>query len=160
YVHRRERAIMLSFLAPALVLLLVFLLIPAMWAVYLSLTDRSLTGAQARMVTFVGLGNYLTLFQDPAFYAALVLTAEFVFLSAIVGQFVLGLLAALLLNRPRTRGDGLFSAAILLPLIVPETIAAYAWGSMLAPGNYGIVNRLIGLVGVHPREWLQSQAMS
>jgi multiple sugar transport system permease protein len=160
YVHRRERVIMLSFLAPALLLLTVFLLVPAAWAVYLSLTDRSLTGAQARNVDFVGLGNYTTLFQDPAFYSALALTAEFVFLSAIVGQFVLGLLAALLLNRKRTRGDGLFAAAILLPLIVPETIAAYAWGSMLAPSNYGIVNRLLGLVGVHPQDWLQSNAMN
>ena len=159
YVHRRERIILLSFLAPALLLLTVFLLVPAGWAVYLSFTDRALSGLQARQFSFIGLANYVALFQDPTFYQSLALTAEFTFLSAIVGQFVLGLLAALLLNRPGTRADGLFSAAILLPLIVPETIAAYAWGSMLAPGASGIINRLLGLVGAGQQEWLQSQPM-
>jgi multiple sugar transport system permease protein len=159
-VHRRERIILLTFLIPALLLLVVFLGIPALWAVYLSLTDRALSGEQARHFTFVGLDNYISLFQDPTFYQSLWLTLVFVFLSAIVGQFVLGLLAALLLNRKGLRGDALFSAAILMPLVVPETIAAYAWGSMLASGAYGVANKLIGLVGVPPVDWLQQQPMA
>lgn len=160
FVHRRERLILLSFLIPALVLLVGFLLIPALWAVYLSFTDRALTGLQARHYDFVGLDNYVTLFQDSSFYQSLLLTLIFVFLSAIVGQFVLGLLAALLLNRKGLRGDALFSAAILLPLVVPETIAAYAWASMLAPGTYGVANKAIGLFGIAPVDWLQQQPMA
>ena len=160
YVYRRERAILLSFLAPALLLLTVFLLVPAVWAVYLSFTNRALSGVQARRSSFIGLDNYVTLFQDPTFYQSLGLTLEFLFLSAIVGQFVLGLLAALVLNRKRTRGNGLFSAAILLPLIVPETIAAYAWASMLAPGRYGTANQVLGLFGLPAVDWLQHQPMA
>src|SRR5438128_1084764 len=159
-VHRRERIILLTFLIPALLLLVVFLGIPALWAVYLSFTDRALSGEQARHFNFVGLDNYVSLFQDPTFYQSLWLTLVFVFLSAIVGQFVLGLLAALLLNRKGLRGDALFSAAILMPLVVPETIAAYAWGSMLASGGYGMANKLIGLLGVPPVDWLQQQPMA
>jgi multiple sugar transport system permease protein len=159
-VHRRERIILLTFLIPALLLLVVFLGIPTLWAVYLSFTDRALSGEQARHVSFIGLDNYVSLFQDPNFYQSLWLTLVFVFLSAIVGQFVLGLLAALLLNRKGLRGDALFSAAILMPLVVPETIAAYAWGSMLAPGAYGMANKLIGLFGVPPVDWLQQQPMA
>jgi multiple sugar transport system permease protein len=160
FVHRRERIILLSFLIPALVLLVGFLLVPALWAVYLSFTDRALTGALARHYDFVGLDNYVSLFQDPTFYQSLWLTLIFVFLSAIVGQFVLGLLAALLLNRKGLRADALFSAAILLPLVVPETIAAFAWGSMLASGTYGVANKLIGLFGIAPVDWLQQQPMA
>jgi len=160
YVYRRERAILLSFLAPALLLLTIFLLVPALWAVYLSFTNRALSGVQARSFSFIGLDNYVNLFQDPTFYQALGLTLEFLFLSAIVGQFVLGLLAALVLNRKRTRGNGLFSAAILLPLVVPETIAAYAWASMLAPGRYGTVNQVLGLFGLPAVDWLQHQPMA
>ena len=137
-----------------------FLLVPALWAVYLSFTDKALTGVQARHPSFIGLQNYANLFQDSSFYQSLELTLVFVFLSAIVGQFVLGLLAAVLLNRKGLRGDAFFSAAIVLPLIVPETIAAYAWGSMLTSSNYGFVNRLIGLVGVAPVNWLQDQPMA
>ena len=160
FVHRRERLILLSFLIPAFGLLVAFLLVPAFWAVFLSFTDRALTGPQARHYSFIGFDNYVNLFQDSDFYQSLWLTLIFVFLSAIVGQFVLGLLAALLLNRKGLRGDALFSAAILLPLIVPETIAAYAWGSMLASGGYGFANRLIGLFGVPPVNWLQDQPMA
>jgi multiple sugar transport system permease protein len=159
-VHRRERIILLTFLIPTLLLLVVFLGIPALWAVYLSFTDRALSGEQARHFNFVGLDNYVSLFQDPTFYQSLWLTLVFVFLSAIVGQFVLGLLAALLLNRKGLRGDALFSAAILMPLVVPETIAAYAWGSMLAPGAYGTANKVIGLVGIPAVDWLQQQPMA
>jgi multiple sugar transport system permease protein len=128
--------------------------------VYLSFTDRALTGAQARHPSFIGLDNYTSLFQDSSFYQSLWLTLIFVLLSAIVGQFVLGLLAAVLLNRKGLHGDALFSAAILMPLVVPETIAAYAWGSMLASGSYGFANRLIGLIGVPPVDWLQQQPMT
>jgi multiple sugar transport system permease protein len=160
FVHRHERIILLSFLIPALLLLTGFLLIPALWAVYLSFTDRALVGAQARHYNFIGFENYANLFQDSSFYQSLLLTLEFVFLSAIVGQFVLGLLTALLLNRKNMRGDAIFSAAILLPLIVPETIAAYAWGSMLASGNYGVANKAIGLFGLAPVAWLQEQPMA
>lgn len=160
FVHRRDRLILLSFLVPALALLVGFLLVPALWAVYLSFTDKALTGVQARHPSFIGLQNYANLFQDSSFYQSLELTLVFVFLSAIVGQFVLGLLAAVLLNRKGLHGDAFFSAAIVLPLIVPETIAAYAWGSMLTSSNYGFVNRLIGLVGVAPVNWLQDQPMA
>jgi multiple sugar transport system permease protein len=160
FVHRRERIFLLSFLLPALLLLVGFLLIPALWAVYLSFTDRALTGLQARHYDFIGFENYANLFQDSTFYQSLWLTLVFVFLSAIVGQFVLGLLTALILNRKGMRGDAFFSAAILLPLIVPETIAAYAWGSMLASGNYGVANKVIGLFGLAPVDWLQQQPMA
>jgi multiple sugar transport system permease protein len=160
HVHRRERLVLLAFLIPSLLLLAIFLVVPTLWAVYLSFTDRSLSGEQARHFSFIGLDNYISLFQDSTFYQSLWITLVFVFLSAIVGQFVLGLLAALLLNRKGLRGDALFSAAILMPLVVPETIAAYAWGSMLAPGTYGMANKLLGLVGVAPVDWLQQQPMA
>jgi multiple sugar transport system permease protein len=160
FFRRRERIILLLFLVPALVLLVGFLFIPALWAVGLSFTDRALTGMQARHYSFIGLDNYINLFQDSSFYQSLWLTLVFVFLSAIVGQFVLGLLAALLLNQKGLRGDALFSAAILLPLVVPETIAAYTWGSMLASGTYGVANKVIGLFGLAPVDWLQQQPMT
>jgi multiple sugar transport system permease protein len=160
FFRRRQRAILLLFLLPAFLLLVGFLLVPAFWAVYLSFTDRALTGPQAKHPDFVGLTNYANLFQDSSFYQSLWLTLIFVFLSAIVGQFVLGLLAALLLNRKGLRFGALASAAILMALVVPETIAAYAWASMLASGSYGVVNKLIGLLGFAPVDWLQQQPMA
>jgi len=78
---------------------------------------------------------------------------------ASVGQFVLGLASALALHRKDIRFKGLWGAAILMPLVVPETVAAFAWASMLESSGDGTVNRVIGLAGVEPIAWLQDHAM-
>jgi multiple sugar transport system permease protein len=129
------------------------------WAIGLSVTNATLIGPAALAPSFVGLGNYQALLANPDFYASLLRSGVFVFFSAIVGQFVLGLLAALLLARPGLRGKGIFGAAILLPLVVPETVASLAWASILAPGELGTLNRMIGWAGFSPVAWLQTYAM-
>ena len=83
----------------------------------------------------------------------------FVAFSAIIGQFVFGLASALALHRRDVRLKGLWGAAILMPLVVPETVAAFAWSSMLESSDQGTVNRVIGLAGVAPVAWLQDNAM-
>jgi multiple sugar transport system permease protein len=142
------------FLVPALLLLTVFVIVPSAWAIYISLTNQSLAGTAVLHPQFVGLDNYRHLFADAGFYNSLLVSLEFVFLSAIVGQFVFGLLAALLINRPRTRAKALFSGSMLLPLAIPETVASYAWASMLAPGSLGTVNRFTALLGLGEHTWL------
>jgi multiple sugar transport system permease protein len=82
-----------------------------------------------------------------------------VFFSAIIGQFLLGLTSALLLHRRDVRLKSLWSGAILLPLVVPETVAAFAWASMLESSSEGTLNRVVGLAGVEPIAWLQDNAM-
>lgn len=155
----RERLFVTSLLAPALLLLFVFVVLPAFWAVAIALTNQALTGIDALRPRFIGLRNFERLLGDQAFFASLLRSAEFVFFSAIVGQLVLGFLAAYLLADRRIRGKGLFSAAILLPLIVPETVAALAWASMLAPGEAGSLNRLTSVLGLSPTAWLQTFPM-
>jgi multiple sugar transport system permease protein len=144
---------------PALALVGVFVVGPAVYGIYLSFTNKTLEGAGALSTQFVGLQNYRTLFTDGDFLQSIGLSAEFVFFSAIVGQFILGMLAAVLLSRTSIRGKGLFGAAILLPMVVPETVAALAWGSMLAQGQLGTLNRGLHLLGLAPVDWLQSAPM-
>jgi ABC-type sugar transport systems, permease components len=156
---RSHRLLIAGFLAPSLLLLAVFVVAPVFWAIGLSLTNETLTGPDALAPRFVGLANYGRLLADDEFYASFLRTGAFVFFSALVGQFVLGLLAALLLARPLLRGKGLFGAAILLPLVVPETVASLAWASMLAPAGFGTINRMIGWAGLTPIGWLQAYPM-
>ena len=151
---RGETAALVLFMLPALVLLAVFVLVPSGWAIVISLTNQALAGDTALHPQFVGLENYQHLFGDSGFYNSLIVSLEFVILSAVVGQFVFGLLAALLINRRRTRFKSVFAGSMLLPLAVPETIASYAWASMLAPGSLGTVNRLTGLLGFGAHNWL------
>ena len=142
------------FLAPAMALLLGFVVIPTIWALWISVTSYSLLGPGANKHTFVGMANYKRLLTDPLFYASAQRTAIFVIASAIIGQFVLGLAAALALHRRDIPLRGLFGAAIILPLAVPEVVAGLMWAAMLEPEQLGTLNRIIGLFGAAPIAWI------
>jgi multiple sugar transport system permease protein len=155
----RTASVAVAMAGPALVLIGLFVVGPAVYGIYLSFTNKTLEGPGALHTQYVGLQNYRTLFTDGNFLQSIGLSAEFVFFSAIVGQFILGMIAAVLLSRTSIRGKGLFGAAILLPMVVPETVAALAWGSMLAQGQFGTLNRGLSLFGFAPVDWLQSVPM-
>lgn len=151
---------MAALLAPSMVLIGLFVVVPVGYAVWLSLTNKKLTGFGARTPQFIGLDNYRQLLTSADFLSSLGRTGQFIFFSAIVGQFLLGMLAAVLLTKSTVRGKGLFGGAILLPMVVPEVVASLAWASMLAPGSLGTVNLGLGLVGVEPSAWLQEHPMA
>jgi multiple sugar transport system permease protein len=157
----RDALTLIGFLSPALVLLGVFTIWPAVWAVYQSFTNKALTGFEARTPRFVGLQNYARLLGDPGFHSSMLRTFAFVLLSAVVGQTIFAfLIAYLMADRPRWRLGltPLFAAVFLLPLAVPEAVAALLWASMANGTQEGLVNRGLGLVGVGPVEWLQQHA--
>jgi multiple sugar transport system permease protein len=150
-----------GFLTPALVLLGGFTIWPAVWAVYQSFTNKALTGFEARSPHFVGLQNYTRLLGDPDFHSSMLRTFAFVLLSAVVGQTIFAFaIAYLMADRPRWRlgFTPLFAAVFLLPLAVPEAVAALLWASTANGTQEGLLNRGLGLVGLGPVEWLQAHA--
>jgi len=153
-------AMVVGMLGPSLVLIALFVVGPVGYAVWLSLTNKTLIGFGAQTPKFIGLDNYRQLLSSGEFLHSLSLTGQFIFFSAIVGQFILGMLAALLLTKSTVRAKGLFGSAILLPMVVPEVVASLAWASMLAPDRLGTVNRGLEAVGVTPMAWLQDHPMS
>jgi multiple sugar transport system permease protein len=141
-------------LLPSLLLIGVLVLYPALYSIYLSLTNASLVGVAATHPRFIGMRSYQRLFTDPGFWNSVVVTFWFVVGSAVIGQFVLGLGSALLLRRP-LRFKSLFNSIILLPNAVPEVVAGYIWISMLAGGEHSTLNRLIGILGIPAVPWLE-----
>ncbi|MFN3925584.1 MAG: sugar ABC transporter permease, partial [Pseudarthrobacter sp.] len=101
---------------PAVLLLLVFLAGPVLWAFHASLTDAGLTGRSARNPSWVGLENYQRLLTDPVFPLSVLLTVVFVAGSAVLGQNLLGLALAVLMRRARP----------LVSAVVGTTVVA-AW---------------------------------
>lgn len=161
--HWRDALTLVGFLTPALALIGVFIVWPAVWAIVQSFTNRSLTGAGALHPEFVGLANYRRLVQDEDLRSSLVRTAGFVLVSAIIGQTVLGFFVAYLMaERPgwRLRFMPVFAALFVLPLAVPETVAALAWASMANGTDDGLLNRLLSTIGVGPVRWLQDYAFA
>ena len=157
----RDALTLVGFLTPALALLGVFTIWPAVWAIYQSFTNKALTGFEARSPHFVGLQNYTRLLGDPDFHSSMLRTFAFVLLSAVVGQTIFAFaIAYLMADRPRWRlgFTPLFAAVFLLPLAVPEAVAALLWASTANGTQEGLLNRGLGLVGLGPVEWLQAHA--
>ena len=157
----RDALTLVGFLTPALALLGVFTIWPAVWAIYQSFTNKALTGFEARSPHFVGLQNYTRLLGDPDFHSSMLRTFAFVLLSAVVGQTIFAFaIAYLMAERPRWRlgFTPLFAAVFLLPLAVPEAVAALLWASTANGTQEGLLNRGLGLVGLGPVEWLQAHA--
>jgi multiple sugar transport system permease protein len=154
YESRTARQLLLILL-PSLVLLVAFVIYPAVYSLYLSFTNEALTGAAALNPRFVGVRNYSRLLNDTKFWNALFVTFVFVLGSAVIGQFVLGLASAVLLRRPLAFKP-LFSAIILLPNAAPEVVAGFMWISMLAGGENATLSRIVMVFGLTPADWLQT----
>lgn len=141
------------FLAPALVVLGVFFLLPVMAALILSLTDYDLYAlADIRNLRFVALGNYWELLQRPLFWAALGHTLYFVAVGVPLSMGA-SLGAAMLLNSPLARCKPFFRTALFAPVVTTVVATAVIW-RYLFNTKYGMANYLLGLLDVHPVDWL------
>lgn len=146
----------LAGLSPAVFLLALFFVGPALWALVSSFTNRALVGIDAANPRFVGLDNYTRLLSDPEFGRVILNSVVFVIGSAIIGQFVLGLLLALLLDYAQRRGfvaSGLVYGSALLAWVNPTIIAGFLWVAMFDFYN-GSLNTGLGLLGGQPVNWL------
>ena len=155
--HTQNRILWL-FLTPALLMIFVFTVIPSAWAIYVSFTDLALAGPKALDYTFVGLKNYSKLFTDRNFHHSLSLTIQYTIYTNI-GQFTLGLIAALILNRRKLWGQGALLAVIVLPMVIPGIMQALIWSSMLGAKEFGTLNRMVGFFGVDPIIWTRTYPM-
>jgi len=155
FVSSVERRILYLFLVPAGILLLIFYILPALWAIGTSFTDLALLGPKALDFGFVGLKQYRRLFTDPQFYHSFGITLVYT-LGTLMGQFVIGLSSALLLSGRPLRGRNVLLAALVLPMVMPSMLQALMWQSMLASGELGTMNRIIGLIGLEPINWTQN----
>lgn len=124
------------FLAPSSVLIGVFLVFPALWTLYLGLTNFSLTGLAAARPTFEGLANFRNALTDPAFGSSLVVTLIYVFGSAVIGQVVLGFAMAWKFRSWHSPLRRLVEALAIIAWIVPPSVVAFLWISYLQ-GNIG-----------------------
>lgn len=139
-------------LAPATLLLLVFLLGPILWSVYVAFTNTTLSGSGAASSHFVGLANFKKAFGDSGFYNSVLLTLVFTLISAIVGQNALGLLLALWMRRslPIVRAIG--GAVVIGAWVLPEVVAGYLWYAFLAKD--GSLNHVLSGLGLGSQDWL------
>lgn len=137
------RARAAAFVAPSLVLIGVFLVFPALWTLYLGLTNYRLSGSAALHPKFVGIQNYLSALSDDRFANSLVLTLAFVFGSAVIGQSVLGFSIAWLATRLNSTVRAVVEFFVLLAWIIPSSVTTFLWYALL-DGSDGTLNSILG----------------
>lgn len=153
WVRARRHTAMLPYLLmlPAL-LLLAGMIYPFCLGVYYSLTSYFLQ--YPHLFRFIGLGNYLKLPGDPLFAYSVKFTLAYTAVAVLI-QVSLGIAVALLLHG-RIIGRGVLRAMMLMPLMMPPVITALMWKVMMASTKAGILNHLLGLIGLGPVNWLGS----
>ncbi len=126
---------------PSLVIILIVALIPIVSSVWLSLHQATIVQTGA----FVGLQNYITVFQDSSFLSGFKNTLIFTVVSVFF-EFIIGLAIALAINRA-FRGRGLVRAAVLVPWAFPTVISAAMWRLMFQD-QVGIINYVANTLGL------------
>ncbi|MCA1404389.1 sugar ABC transporter permease [Ensifer sp. IC3342] len=150
-----------AFLAPAGLLIGAFVIAPFFWVIFVSFTNRSLLGRTAVDPDFVGLANYFSLFDAATFFtrgefgSSLILTIQFVLLSAVVGQAALGMLLAWMLQSVPKSLKHVTETVAIGAWILPEVVIAFAWFAFLDYEN-GTLNMIMEALGFPPGDWLLS----
>lgn len=144
-------------MAPALVLLGLFVAGPILWSCYVSFTNAALTGAAATSPEFVGLENFRRLFSDPDTWRSAWLTVVFTVGSAVLGQNVVGLLIAVLTRHRNRLLRNTVGMAVVAAWVLPELVAAFALYAFLNPA--GTLNGMLGALGLAGPNWLYSVPM-
>lgn len=148
---KKESLAAYGFLAPALLLLGLFLVIPALLAIYYAFTDYYLLTPDKRQ--FVGLANFIEIFKDTIFLQSLKNIVVFV-LCVIPVQVGAALGLALLINKQR-RGNIFFKVAFFAPVVLSLVVISVLWLYLLNPSE-GLINSLLVNIGFDAQPFLSS----
>jgi multiple sugar transport system permease protein len=140
-------------LAPNIILFFVFMLFPIIWTLVMSMTRYDLISP----MEFIGIRNYIAIFQDEVALECLRNTIVFTFITVPVGLVVSLFLAVLLDSKINFKK--IYRAAFFLPSITSWVAIAVIWQWLYNP-EFGIINFLLSFLGVPPIEWLTTSKLS
>lgn len=124
-------------------MIVVIVFIPLISTISYSFQSYQLTNLNDK--AFVGLQNYITLFQSDRFLSSLVISLIYIG-GSVIGMLILALITAQIANAA-FKGRFLFRAIILIPWAVAPVVAAQSWKFMLQT-DYGIINHVLGKIGL------------
>lgn len=126
----------LIFLAPAMVMLGVFFILPLLGVIYLSFQEWYLIGSPK----FIGFSNYSYIFNNNQFWSAIRVTGKISILIALPGALIAFILA-IMINEGRR--SNYVSSILLFPLVFPSVVAVFIWEAMYR--GDGILNTILGV---------------
>ncbi len=148
-IDRQDRRFGWLLTAPGLTALMLVITFPLFFTVFVSGFDYTLI--HRSFDTFIGIENYRSAFGENYFAEALWVTLKFV-VCVVLLEFVIGFTIALMLNAV-TRFKDVYYLILLMPLLINPVVVALIWRMFLHP-ELGIVNYLLGLIGIAKVNWL------
>lgn len=137
------------FISPWVIGFIAFTAGPLILSLVMSFHDWPVIGQSS----FIGFGNYIRMFtQDPQFYRSLTLTLRFAAIFVPLNMSIALLLAVLISKE--VKGVTFFRVIFYIPSVVSGVAVAIIWGWIL-DSNFGILNYLLGLIGIQGPAWLQ-----
>jgi len=146
-----DRNLKWMYILPALIFVLVMMLFPIAYTVWISFYEWSMSAVTPP--SFVGLANYIDLFKDERFQDALFNTFYFTIV-ALVAEMILGLAIAVLFNRS-FKGKNIAKTLFLLPMVATPVAMGLVWMLIYEP-TIGAANTILKLIGIEPQLYLAS----
>ena len=153
----KQSAVTYSFVLPDFIGLLIFIIIPIVYSLYMSLYNWNF----ANVKEFIGLQNYITMFHDMAWWNSLMRTFKLTLLY-VPALFSFSILFAVLIDRIRSKKTaGFVKTAFLLPYSITSVIASCLW-MFLYMDRTGFINIFLKTINIENQKFLGSttQAMA
>lgn len=133
----------LIFIMPALVIYLLFSILPFLYTIFYSFTDY--TDMNPVNLSFVGLKNYLKVFQTPLMIKAIKNSVIYALLLTAF-QTILALPLAVVLNK-KLKSRNLLRAVFFFPAVFSSLIIGYLWSFIMSSSDFGLINNLVHSLG-------------
>jgi len=150
----QRKAVPYLFIAPFFIVFVAFFLGPALFAVYLGFHDWTLLGK----MKWVGLKNYRLLLRDNTFWLSFRNTLYYI-ASALVVQWPLALVLAVILNQKALRGRKILTPVYFIPVLTSTVVVAMVFVLFLDK-KYGLFNAPLIALGLEPINWLGTRELS
>jgi multiple sugar transport system permease protein len=154
-LRSQRRRVLWLFLVPGMAYLVCVRILPALYTVVLSFEDWTLTSRTGP--TFIGIGNYVSLFNDAPFLRSVGRTIVFA-VTATAVELTLGFVIAIFMHR-EFLARSLARAALLTPMVITPTIVGVIW-YILFNDTAGPINWALGTVGLDPVPWLSNPGVA
>jgi sorbitol/mannitol transport system permease protein len=149
---RQTRTLARFMMAPSVILLLIWMVVPLAMTLWFSFLNYNLLNPAN--VSFGGLFNYRYFYTDPAFFQSIWNTLVIV-VGVLLITIIGGIALALLLDQP-IFGQGIVRILVISPFFVMPPVAALVWKNMLMNPSYGVFADIAHALGVQPVDWFAS----
>ncbi len=140
-----------AFALPGLSVLAITMGFPLLYALAISLS--SMTLLKPHLAPFAGFANFAAIMREDLFWHSLLLTIRYS-VATVIGEFVIGLAIAMMLQRV-VRTKPVYFAILTLPMAMSPVAVALIWRMLLQP-NLGIINQSLIAIGLPAVDWLGS----